>query len=134
MTKHGLRLRHLTFIGPGKRPATISFGPGLNVIFGDSEMGKSFIGEAIDFMLGGKGPLSDIPERVGYDRVLLGIETIEGQTFTFVRSTEGGAFRVFDGLHVSVVPDSGGTELADQHNERRDDNLSTFLLLSLIHI
>jgi hypothetical protein len=128
MTKHGLRLRHLTFIGPGKRPATISFGPGLNVIFGDSEMGKSFIGEAVDFMLGGKGPLSDIPERVGYDRVLLGIETIEGQTFTFVRSTEGGAFRVFDGLHVSVVPDSGGTELADQHNERRDDNLSTFLL------
>jgi hypothetical protein len=128
MTAHGLCLRHLTFIGPGKRPATIAFGPGLNVVFGDSEMGKSFIGEAIDFMLGGKGPLSDIPERVGYDRALLGIETLDGQTFTLVRSTEGGAFRVFDGLHVDVVPDSGGTELADQHNERRDDNLSTFLL------
>lgn len=128
MTALGLRLRHLTFVGQRKETATISFGPGLNVIFGDSEMGKSFIGEAIDFMLGGKGPLSDIPERVGYDRALLGIETLDGQTFTLVRSTEGGAFRVFDGLHVHAVPDSGGTELADQHNERREDNLSTFLL------
>jgi hypothetical protein len=79
-------------------------------------------------MLGGKGPLSDIPQRVGYDRALLGVETLDGQTFTLVRSTEGGAFRVFDGLHVDVIPDSGDTELADQHNERRDDNLSTFLL------
>jgi len=128
MTAHGLRVRHLTFIGPGKEPAGIAFGPGLNVIFGDSEMGKSFIGEAIDFMLGGKGPLSDIPERVGYDRALLAIETLDGHAFTLVRSTEGGAFRVFDGLHVDAVPDSGATELADQHNERRDDNLSTFLL------
>jgi predicted nucleic acid-binding Zn-ribbon protein len=128
MTAQGLRMRHLTFIGPGKKPATFAFGPRLNVIFGDSEMGKSFIGEAIDFMLGGKGPLSDIPERVGYDRTLLGVETLDRQTFTLVRSTEGGAFRVFNGLHADVVPDSGGTELADQHNERRDDNLSTFLL------
>lgn len=79
-------------------------------------------------MLGGKGPLSDIPERVGYDRVLLGIETLDEQTFTLVRSAEGGAFRVFDRFHVDVVPDSGGNELADQHNERRDDNLSTILL------
>jgi DNA repair ATPase RecN len=135
MTAHGLRLRHLTFIGPEKKPATIAFGPGLNVIFGDSEMGKSFIGESIDFMLGGKGPLSDIPERVGYDRALLGIETLDGQAFTLVRSTEGGAFRVFEGLHVDVVPETGATELADQHNERRDDNLSTFLLskISLSH-
>src|SRR5258708_35121162 len=108
MTAHGLRLRHLTFIGPGKSPATISFGPGLNVIFGDSEMGKSFIGESIDFMLGGKGPLSDIPERVGYDCVLLGIETYENEKFTLVRGAEGGVFRVFDGLHVDAVPEFGG--------------------------
>ncbi|WP_425488242.1 hypothetical protein [Microvirga mediterraneensis] len=61
--------------------------------------------------------------------MLLGIETMDGETFTLVRSTEGGPFKVFDGLHVDAVPDTEeAVELAEQHNERRDDNLSTFLL------
>jgi hypothetical protein len=128
MTASGLRLRHLSFVGPKRPPATISFGAGLNVIFGDSDTGKSFIGESIDFMLGGKGPLSDIPERVGYERVILGIETLNGDEFTLVRSTEGGPFHAFEGLFVDAPPEANALELADQHNERRDDNLSTFLL------
>ena len=128
MTTRGLRISHLSFIGVGKKPATINFGSGLNVLFGDSEMGKSFIGESIDFMFGGKGPLSDIPQRVGYDRLLLGIETLDGQQLTLVRSSSGGAFQAYDGLHLNSVPEAGAAELADQHNERRDDNLSTFLL------
>ena len=66
----GFRLRFLGFFGPQKTPATVTFGPGLNVIYGASNTGKSFIVEAIDFMLGGKPPLRDIPERVGYDLVL----------------------------------------------------------------
>jgi AAA15 family ATPase/GTPase len=68
----GFRLRFLGFFGPEKAPATVAFGPGLNVLYGASNTGKSFIVEAIDFMLGGKPPLRDIPERVGYDLVLLG--------------------------------------------------------------
>lgn len=77
MIVRGLQLRHLTFLSPIKEPATVSFSSGLNVIYGASNTGKSFIVESIDFMLGGKGPLSDIPERVGYDRVLLGVETLD---------------------------------------------------------
>ena len=65
----GFRLRFLGFFGPQKPPATVTFGYGLNVIYGASNTGKSFIVEAIDFMLGGKPPLRDIPERVGYDRL-----------------------------------------------------------------
>lgn len=60
----GFRLRFLSFFGPQKPPAAITFGPGLNVLYGASNTGKSFIVEAIDFMLGGKPPLRDIPERV----------------------------------------------------------------------
>ncbi|MGE0063459.1 MAG: AAA family ATPase, partial [Xanthobacteraceae bacterium] len=67
-------IRHLTFLGPTRKPARIDFGAGLNVVYGASDTGKSFIVEAIDFMLGGKGPLRDIPERIGYDVVLLGIQ------------------------------------------------------------
>jgi predicted nucleic acid-binding Zn-ribbon protein len=84
--------------------------------------------DTIDFMLGGKGPLRDIPERVGYDRILLAIETLSGDKFTIQRSTNGGAFRVFDGLFSETAPEGDGAELADQHNDRREDNLSAYLL------
>lgn len=130
MTK-GLRLRHLSFHGPARKSATIAFGAGLNVIYGASNTGKSFIVDTVDFMLGGKGPLRDIPERVGYDQVLLAIETLEGQQFTLVRSTEGGAFRLFDGLFSDRLPEGEGTTLADTHSERNEENLSAYLLAKL---
>ncbi|MFO1116568.1 MAG: AAA family ATPase [Beijerinckiaceae bacterium] len=130
MTK-GLRLRHLSFHGPARKFATIAFGPGLNVIHGASNTGKSFVIDSIDFMLGGKGPLRDIPERVGYDRILLAMETLEGQQFTLTRSTEGSAFRIYDGLYSEALPEGEGTTLADIHSDRNEENLSAYLLAKL---
>lgn len=125
----GLRIRHLVFLGPDREPASVTFGPGLNLIYGASDTGKSFIVEAIDFMLGGRPPLRDIPERVGYDRILLGLETLNGETFTIVRSADGGRFLAYTGLHLALPGnDIQGTELADSHSDRASDNLSAFLL------
>ncbi len=129
MSKPGLRLRHLAFHGPDRERASVEFGPGLNVVYGASEAGKSFIVEAIDFMLGGKPPLPDLPERVGYDRVLLGLETTEGEQSTLWRSVDGGGFRLYEGLHIDPPgEDVESRELADQHNEKSPENLSMFLL------
>src|ERR1700754_4723252 len=101
MTK-GLRLCSLAFHGPVKEPAVLTLGEGLNVVYGASNTGKSFIVDTIDFMLGGKLPLRDFGERVGYDRILLAIETLDGQSFTIHRSTQGGVFTVYEGLHQAV--------------------------------
>ncbi len=128
MAQPGLRLRHIVFQGPNRDPAGVQFGPGLNVIYGASETGKSFVVEAIDFMLGGRSPLRDLPERVGYDRVLLGLETLAGEQFTLLRSVDGGAFRTFSGLHIEPPDAVEAIELADQHNEKSTSNLSMFLL------
>lgn len=129
MSTPGLRLRHLVFLGDKKKPAAVSFGAGLNVIYGASETGKSFIVEALDFMLGGGQGLRDIGERIGYDRILLGLESIGGEQFTIQRSTEGGNFLLYPGLHEAVPgADVQATELADQHSEKSSGNLSTFLL------
>lgn len=124
----GLRLHSLTFHGPARGVAAITFGPSLNVIFGASNTGKSFIVDTIDFMLGGKGPLRDVPERQGYDQILLAIETLAGEKFTIARSTAGGGFRLYDGLHSLTLPVGDGTPLADTHNDKKDDNLSAYLL------
>ncbi len=64
-----ITLRHLLLAGPDKDPACITLGPGLNVIYGASETGESFILEALDFMLGSSAELRDIPERVGYNQI-----------------------------------------------------------------
>lgn len=128
---NALRIRHLSFLGPSRTAATIEFGPGLNVIFGASNTGKSFIADTIDFMLGGRGPLRDIPERIGYNQILLALETTSGEAFTLYRSTEGGAFRVYEGLFTTTMPEGEGSILAEQHNDKRDDNLSAFLLAKL---
>lgn len=122
------RLRHLAFHGPNREPATVRFGPGLNVIYGASETGKSFVVETIDFMLGGKQELRGIPQRAAYDRILLGLETIEGAQYTLLRSSQGGAFTVFPGLHLDPPVEGGGTQLAERHNDKNTANLSWFLL------
>jgi hypothetical protein len=106
----------------------VSFGHGLNVIYGASETGKSFILEVLDFMLGASGDLRDIPERVGYDRIFLGIEDSGGETLTLERSVSGGQFRWYEGLHFSPPEGVEAKVLAAKHNPIRQDNLSTFLL------
>ncbi|CAI1252587.1 DNA repair protein RecN [Serratia ficaria] len=125
----GFRLRFLGFFGPQKPPATVTFGAGLNVIYGASNTGKSFIIEAIDYMLGGKPPLRDIPERVGYDLVLLGLETLDGKSFTLWRSMDGGGFRLYEDLHQTPpTTDIPYTQLDEKHSDRNSTNLSSFLL------
>ncbi len=128
----GFQIRALSFHGTDKEPALVTFGPGLNVIHGASNTGKSFVVEAIDFMLGGKGPLTDIPERVGYDRVMLAIENVStGEEYTLLRSHEGGAFKLFKGIYDQELPVDEGTTLADTHSEKNTENLSAWLLEKL---
>jgi hypothetical protein len=128
MTMPWLRLRHLCFTGPEKPKAKVEFDAGLNVIYGASDTGKSFVVETIDFMLGAKGPLSDIPERVGYDRIFLGIETSEKTSFTLTRATTGGQFRTYEGLHDSVPAGAAAVVLAAAHSPKKTTNASRFLL------
>ena len=122
----GISLRHLCFTGPTKSPAALEFGPGLNVIYGASETGKSFVLEAIDFMFGAKGPLRDIPERVGYDRIWLGLQAGE-ELYTIMRSIAGGNFELYQGL-IRTAQETPGVILAAKHSGTSDENLSAFLL------
>lgn len=69
MEKQALIIRHLIFTGPNRESAKLHFEKGLNVLYGASETGKSFALEAINYMLGAK-ELRDIPERVGYNKIL----------------------------------------------------------------
>ncbi|HOV87815.1 MAG TPA: AAA family ATPase [Syntrophobacteraceae bacterium] len=109
----------------------MEFQRGLNIICGASDTGKSFLVEAVDFLLGGGDPLRDIPARVGYDRARLILEQADGDTFTIERSTSGGGFRRFDGIWLSEDPEANAVILREKHAKGRRDTLSA-LLLSIV--
>ena len=124
----GLLLRYLAFFGPDKPPAELSFAPGLNVICGASETGKSFIVESIDFMLGQANPVRDIPERDGYDRIRLAIESTGWPPLALDRSVEGGNFRAFEELLTDGSPQLDPKTLKWRHSAVHQDTLSYALL------
>lgn len=113
-----LRLETLRFHGPSK-DAKVQFGSGVNVICGASDTGKSFVAEAIDFMLGGS-ELKELPERDGYSSIELGVACTDVTSWSLERAMSGGDF---------VLREGDRTEkLRQSHAHDRTDNLSGFLL------
>ena len=129
MAFNAMQLRFIRFLGPEKAPAEFTFTSGLNILWGSSDTGKTFLVEAIDFMLGAGDQLKDIPERIGYDRILLGVTTHDGRDYTIHRSANGGGFRRFEGLLTDVPEDQkAGKTLSSSHSPHNYDNLSNWLL------
>ncbi len=128
MAFNALQIRFIRFLGPGRETAEFLFKPGLNILWGSSDTGKTFLVEAIDFMLGAGEPLKDIPERIGYDRILLGL-TAGNNDYTLHRSINGGAFKRFDGLLQDIPSDpKAGKSLSAGHSSKNYTNLSNWLL------
>lgn len=122
-----LTLSHLTFTGTNATPASVDFSPHVTVIHGPSDTGKSFIVDAIDFVLGAK-KLKEIPEREGYSRVLLGLELPTGEKVTLARSVDGGAVSLYR-ADIRVEPSTPPDErLAAKHSAANTKNVSRFLL------
>ena len=128
MAFNPLQLRFIRFLGPGKEPVEFPFKSGFNILYGSSDTGKTFLVEAIDFMLGAGDDLRDIPERVGYDSILLGLTAL-GRDYTVRRSMNKGAFRLYDGL-LDKIPDdpNAGAKLSAGHSSKNYNNLSNWLL------
>ncbi len=122
-----LTLLHLTFVGPGKTPASVDFHPRLTVIYGASETGKSFVVESIDYMFGA-GKLKDIQEAEGYTDILLGLRLANDQAITLVRQPGANKVSVYqeDLRAVSATPPA--KILPIKHDPRSDNNLSCYLL------
>lgn len=124
---HRLTLTHLTFIGTDVEPASVEFGPQLTLLRGPSDTGKSFIVDALDFMMGAKN-LKEIPECEGYSIALLGLELPHGKRVTLARAVAGGGFSVFNSdLRNGPLPVADET-FAWKHSPRSESNISRYLL------
>lgn len=127
MKNHQLIIEHIYFTGSKVEPSGLDFKSGLNLIYGASNTGKSFVLKSIDYMLGGSTPLPDFKEHQNYDKVWLGFEIKNIGKFTLSRAKNGGSFLLYDGLIWDKVK-KNGIPLSEKHNAKDLKNLSNFLL------
>ena len=121
----GFQLRQLRVTGPDVDEASVTFEPGLNVISGASDTGKSYLVETIDFLLGGRTPPRSIPEGRGYDKAELVIEASDGRTYGLTRALQGGEMLLTEYVDGE---EKAASALGARHSAVAGDNISSFLL------
>ena len=124
-----MQLRFLLVTGPKSTPAAVEFGPGLNVIYGGSNTGKSHILRLIDYVMGARLPPEPIIEQAEYDLVHLGLVLDDAREKTLVRALQGGDIRVIDGLVRRRPLASEGIQVSANHGAKV--SLSKLLLAQL---
>ncbi|MBV8254831.1 MAG: hypothetical protein JO154_19680 [Chitinophaga sp.] len=116
----------VAFTGQSKPIADVKFNGNVDIIYGASNTGKSFIIKAIDFMFGGRDLLPAINEKVGYTRCWMSFELNGEGVFTVSRSLEGGDFELYEGIVTSEVESNLIKTLAAKHQE--GENISSYFL------
>ncbi|MFX4230193.1 hypothetical protein ACOL3I_01715 [Aliarcobacter butzleri] len=123
MSKYGFFIKRLELSGSAVETKSIQFEKGLNVIFGSSDTGKTFIFQCINYMLGGSTSPKPIPESENYNFVSLVIETYESKKYKLERSLQGGNFNLFDENNKLLK------DLNEVNNKKvNKETISTFLL------
>ncbi|GAA2504762.1 hypothetical protein [Streptomyces gobitricini] len=125
-----LTLVHLTFLGMDRPSAAVEFSPGLTVIYGASDTGKSYVEEAVDYMLGAS-ELKSIPEDDGYTRILLGLQVSDGRSLTLSRAIGGDTIEVFNHDLREMPTETADETLKSKHNAKSKKNISRYLLTVL---
>jgi predicted nucleic acid-binding Zn-ribbon protein len=127
MTPPRFILRQLAFTGPDRKTADLDFAPGLTVIWGASQAGKSFTVKALDYMFGGGTALPELTEAVGYDQCWLEMDLPKSGLVTLSRSMSKGAYNLFEGGFEQALGRKSNRTLADNHTTKKE-SLSAFLL------
>lgn len=120
-------LRRLAITGPGKPISELGFVDGINVVWGASNGGKSFILAALDFMFGSGSTLPDTKMIRGYDRVWLCLDLPRAGRVTLARGVTGGSFEFYDGEVDLQSPGAARRTLSADHRVK-GPNLSSLLL------
>ena len=126
-------IRKLAFTGPKVQTKELTFNDGLNLIWGASNAGKSFIVKALNYMTGAGSPLPNITERVGYDRCWLELELPDAGVVTLRRGLAGGGFALHFGAVEPGTNAKPDRTLAAVHatKSQKSESFSGFLLKEL---
>lgn len=119
----------LMFTGPERKPVSIQFRSGVNIIWGASNTGKSFVRKSIDYVLGGELPTLP-PEGKSMDNYVLWLTLSGGQKVTLRASALGGDIYKAAG-HLQVVNEGSPEYEVFSRKHVGSPNVSRFLLSSV---
>ncbi|SIT48186.1 conserved hypothetical protein [Paraburkholderia ribeironis] len=102
-----LQIRKILLRGAGLEDAVVQFYSGANVLAGESDTGKSFLLECINFILGAD-KLKHVEEAVHYTHLVVEFVNSKDETITLVRPTDGGNLMVY---RVPIEDISGNGEV-----------------------
>lgn len=113
-------LTKLTLSGVGKEDAVLTFERGLNVITGDSDTGKTFAFQCINYILGGEKPPKNIVEANGYTEITLEF-TIDDEVYKIGRTIGSSKVRIMHNNEEDLM-------MPYKHDPSNTKNLSRYLL------
>ena len=117
------------FTCPDGLPVSVQFKSGVNIIWGASNTGKSFVRKSIDYLLGGELPTLP-PEGKGTDNYLLWLTLPGNRKVTLRSSALGSDIYKADGHLQAVNEDSPEYEVFSRKHVS-SPNVSRFLLSSV---
>ena len=112
-------LTRLTLSGAGKADAILNFKKGLNVVTGDSDTGKTFAFQCINYVLGGERPPKNIVEANGYSEITLDF-SVDDESYRIKRTLESSK--------VCIEHNNQSIEMQYKHDAKNANNLSRYLL------
>ncbi len=122
----GYIYKELRLTGINKKDAFILFSPGMNVISGPSNTGKTFIFDCIDYMSGSSIKLRNIPQLKGYSNIFLEIES-NNKTYTLESEiANNNTYKLYQSKisNLNTEPEI----LKRKSDANSNDNISSFLL------
>jgi hypothetical protein len=122
MNNYGFYLTRLSLEGTDQKTAEVIFTKGLNVIYGASDTGKTYIYQCIDYLLGSSSIPKNIPEARNYTSCTLEIKSYEGEMFNLKRNLNGGNIKLTRNNQKS------NEVLIAANNQKNGETISDFLL------
>ncbi|QYG02515.1 hypothetical protein [Massilia sp. NP310] len=105
-----LQIRKITLRGDGVKDASVVFEAGANVLAGESDTGKSYLLQCLDFIFGAE-KIKRLKEATpNYKMLFVEFENSRGEFLTLVRPIDGGKLRAY---HSSIKEISGSGDIID---------------------
>lgn len=118
-----MTLRKLELSGAGKKDAVLMFHKGLNVITGDSDTGKTYAFQCLNYMLGAEKKPKSIKESKGYSKLALEFY-VDDELYRLERG--------IGNSKIDVIHNETRTNLSYKHDPVNTNNLSRYLLSILL--
>lgn len=121
-------ITRLRLVSDTKPNAEIELKRGLNVIYGPTNTGKSYIYECLNYMLGSSQPPKNISEARDYNYILLEIMLSNNEYYTLKRDMKGGNCLCYKSSLDNINQATKYEKLSKKHSDKNENNISAFFL------